>query len=372
MNENETIGLYPDIIISNDDKYLCFSRLESDDHLILNVPKEHYSIRGNTITLFSECALKWEKLATLIGSHFAYRLLRTPEIIPESKVHNYEINNDEALNALKRGLYTLTFILDDIVTMPELHYPPIFNSMRNFTSDILDSDRIKVVLHNFRYVKRIRLLSNDILNSEVLALEELRLHNLEVIVNQSYFLNHLGKFSTLPTGCKLIVYLDEVTHIDEAIILSHHVKMDASFFCEIKTFEDLRRYEELNIPVTPFPSSHASEELVHHMLDYSLQDLLKSTTHSNDLLLKSSINPLFFGNIVVDNEGKINTYPYEDSVNGGFYDIGIFLKKFKNNYYWNIRRPDFFNKCKNCALVGLCPPLSSFEINLWQTFCSLV
>lgn len=365
----ETVGLLPDIVIGNDDKRICFTRLNSDSHIILNVPKTHYSIRGNTVTFYPECALSEEDVESLVDSGFAYRLLKTPEMIPESKTHSCEIINEEVLNASMGGFYTITFILDDIGTLPELHYPPIVNNMRQFTDDILDSERIKDILHSLRHVKHIRLLSNDILNSEVLTLKELRSRNLEVIVNQGYYLNHLREFSTLPAGCNLIVYLDDVTHIDETIILSHYGEMNASFFCEIKTFEDLRGYEELNIPVTPFPSSCASEELVHHMLDYSLQDLLKSTTHSNDLLLKSSINPLFFGNIVIDNEGKINTYPYVDSENGGFYDIGIFLKGFKNNYYWNIRRPDFFNKCKKCALVGLCPPLSSFEINLRQTFC---
>ena len=368
---NETVGLFPDIVVGNDDKRICLSRLNSNSHIILNVPKTHYSIKGNTITFYSACALSEDAVASLVDSGFAYRLLKTPEMIPESKRHSYDIENEELLKASMGGLYTITFILDNIGTLPELHYPHMVNNMRQFADVSLNSGRIKEVLHSLRTVRRIRLLSNDILNSESLTLKELRDRNLEVFVNQDYYINHLGEFSNLPTGCKVIVYLDDVEHIDEAMILPHHNESNASFFCEIKTFEDLRWCEKLNTPVTPFPSSGVPMELLHHMLDYSLNDLLRRMIYRDELLLKSSINPLFFGNIVVDNEGKISTYPFEDKEDSGEYDIGTFLKKVKNKY-WDIRRPNYFNKCNNCALVGLCPPLSSFEMNLRQTFCLLV
>lgn len=370
MNEKVTIGLYQDIIVTNDDKYLCFSRLESNDHFILNVPKEYYSIAGNTVTLFPKCEIKGEEFTKLVDSRFAYRLLRTPEIIPESKVHSYNNVSVEVLNALKSRFYTLTFVIDDIGTLPELHYPSICNNVHKFTGDILDHNRVKAVLNSFRYVNRIRLLSSDIFSSGILTLKELMSRDLEVIVNQSYYLNHLDRLSCLPNGSKLIVYLDDFAQVDK-IIQSCSSEVNVSFFCGIKTFEDYRKYEVLNTNITFFPSSCAPVKLLHQMLDYSLHDLLTRTINRYELLLKSSINPLFFGNIVVDNKGNLNTYPYVENENGGLDDIGFFLREFKNNYFWNTRRPDYFNKCNNCALVGLCPPLSSFEINHRQTFCRL-
>ncbi len=151
--------------------------------------------------------------------------------------------------------------------------------------------------------------------------------------------------------------------------LQSNERINISYFCQINDPEELMRLSNYPIPIIPFPSQSASEELLHSMLDYSMEDLLKTTTTEQDLLLKSTINPLYYGHILVDNTGNIKPYPCTDCNDIDGKETKGGLIKMKDNRFWHMTRSDFFEKCRNCALLGLCPPLSIFEINIKQTFC---
>ncbi len=365
---SESIGLYPNVVIGCDDRRLVFTLLDSATHIILKAPVGAYTIRGNTITFLTDGYLVDEDKNKLVDSGIAYKLLREPEFMPDCISFAHKFRDDSVLNIIKRSLYTLTFVLDGIPSLPYMHYPFLRNTKRSLFSDsILEKERVIFYLSKFRHVKRIRLLSTDILNSDILFLEELEDRDVETIVDQNYYLTHLGEFGALSKSIRIIVYLEDLTRDDEIMCLQSQEKISVSFFYQIRCMDDLRRVAELDLPVTLYPATSASEELVHSMLDYSVEELLQTTMRKQYLLLKNSVNPLFYGSIIVDNNGDLQSFPSaDDNNNCEFKEV---IRQLKHNVWWRMKRSDYFEKCRNCALMSLCPPLSSFEVNLRQTFC---
>lgn len=366
---SETFGLFPNTLVSFDDKRLCLSLMGSATHQLLYVQEGQYSIKGNTITFLNECNLSDDEIKALCNSGLAYKLMRIPEVNPETHRHSYSIRTEADLSSELQNLFTLTLILDKISDLPCLHYPFLANTNRLQISDTtLEKGCIRKILSKMRGIKRIRLLSTDILNSNILFLPEFEGRNLETIINLDYYLAHVDELHTLKRNIHFIVYLEDVSRFDEIKSTSSLLDAKVSFFCKINQLEDLGELEKRNICSTPFPAPDASEKLLHTMLDYPIEDLLQSTISRRDLLLKYNINPLFYGNIIVDNSGRIHSFPLFEK-DYEYYEFGETFKQLKNNPFWHLKRSDFFEKCRKCALLGLCPPLSHYEINLRQTFC---
>lgn len=362
---SEVMGLYPNVVLGFDDSRLCFIRLNSNSHRLMNIPKEQYTIKGNTIIFHSNCSLQEEELSSLVVSGYTYRLLNEPRTNPENSIHSYNFKTDDDF----RGLFTLTFVLDRIKDLPDFFYPFLYTNSYQFTDECLRTNRIKECLSKMWYVRRIRLLSNDILNSDVLLLPELEDLKVEIIVPQGYYINHLEEFSRVSKRNKIIVYINDISQYDQERDLSIRGKRDVSYYCQINNEEDLKTLAVSSLPIIPFPSAQAPVEVIHSLLDYTTKDLMNTTIKERDLLLKTTINPFFYGSILVDNCGHIRSYPFIDYTNKCLQDSDCDLRQMKDNPFWCLKRSTFFEKCKKCALIGLCPPLSNYEINLHQTFC---
>ena len=254
------MGLYPNTVIGFDDKRLCFTRLDSGTQYLLNVPIGKYTIKGNTIRFHSDCMIREKEITSLIANGFVYSLLVEPKIIPENNIHFYNIKDDDALNRVKCSLINLTFILDGIGSLPELHYPFLLNNKHRLSDSVLGIERIKAVLSKMRYVQRIRLLSKDILNSDILFLKDFNGIDLEIIVSHDYYLKNYESFLNIPRKYKLIVYINDTSSLDERKCLQSLEKSNVSFFYPISRREDLKRFANLSFPAIPFPSSSSGYE----------------------------------------------------------------------------------------------------------------
>lgn len=144
---------------------------------------------------------------------------------------------------------------------------------------------------------------------------------------------------------------------------------NVSFYCRIDNLEELLDVEKIDAPVVVFPDPKVTEAVMHAMLDYTVEDLMKTRTTRQSLVVNNSINPFYYGNIVVNNQGDILSYPFHVSAGRVFHETGGFIAGLKDNRYWYLKRSDYFSKCKACAFLGLCPPLSNYEIIIGQTFC---
>lgn len=366
---SETLGLYPNVIIGNDIKRLCFTLLDSNIHRILYISPEEYTLSGNTITFDFDRNLHKEDISSLIAARLAYRLIKKPERIIDNNLHRSIDTSDVSFNQALSKLLTITFVLDKISTLPALHYPYVEGQYYYFTNDILGVEYIKTVLLRIPYAKRIRLLSRDILHSEVLTAKELDGYDLEIIIGQDYYLSHINDFSTFQKKLKLIVYIDDIGRFDATKFIPVLNNISVSFFFKIRNKEESLLFEQHNYQAVAFPSPDVSPEMLHSILDYSISDLLQRTTTKSELFIKQAINPFFYGNILVNNDGSINSYPPNGYKIDDITQFRGVTKHLKNNRYWYIRRPDFFERCRECALVDLCPPLSNYEINIRQTFC---
>jgi len=247
--------------------------------------------------------------------------------------------------------------------------PEWCNNDYSFSDDVLQTDSISDLLRKFRPIKRIRLLSSDILSSNIPLLSELKGYEIETIVNQDYYLAHYMELVSYPRSLKLIVYLDDISHFNANINPMHFKHVNISFFCPINNLADLTYLEDTPVPVFPFPSRYASKSAIHSLLDYSVDELFPNKSDGQLLMLNNVINSYFFGNVIINNAGDILSYPFSGYSGPCVQGKRGLLNQLKNNYYWTIKRSEFFEKCRKCAFLWICPPLTNYEINLQTTFC---
>lgn len=366
---SETIGLCPNVLVGQDEKYLCLTMLNSDVHGLLHVRSDQYFIKGNTITFGSDSGITEKDLSPLVESGLAYRLLSVPNLDTNNDIHLNSIKNDKAPNLDLCDYFTLTFVLDEIPVLPVMHYPFLPEHTYAFPKSVLGREKISEILSKMRFVRRVRLLSNDILNSEALRLEEFKDLCLETIISQDYYIAHFNEFDNVTNNCNIIVYIDDVCGFVKNSSVKRKDNANVSFYCRIDNLEELLDVEKIDAPVVVFPDPKATEAVMHAMLDYTVEDLMKTRTTRQSLVVNNSINPFYYGNIVVNNQGDILSYPFHVSAGRVFHETGGFIAGLKDNRYWYLKRSDYFNQCKDCAFLGLCPPLSNYEIILGQTFC---
>lgn len=245
----------------------------------------------------------------------------------------------------------------------------MINNNYLFSDDVLQADSVNEILRTFRHIKRVRLLSKDFLSSSIPFLPELKECEIETIVNQNYYLAHFVELTSYPRSLKLIVYLDDISHFNGKESSMHFEHVNVSFFYPINNLTDLTVLENTPAPVFPFPSRYASKKVIHSLLDYSVEELLSNKSDEQLLLLNNVINPYFYGNVVVNNAGDILSYPFSSCRDLCAQGKGSLLSQLKNNYYWTVKRSEFFEKCRKCAFLWICPPLTNYEINLKTTFC---
>ena len=367
---SRVLGLYPNVIIGKDAKRLCFTLLDSASHCVLEATPDQYAIKGNTITFQSDSFPGRDKIASLVTAGFAYRLTEVPKVIPDNNLHAIVSQLDDVnLDRIRLSRFVLTVVLDDIGSLPVMHYPFLNGHAPRFAKTTLGADRLKDVLSQAHHFRRVRLLSKDILHSNVLMLKELEGLNLETIVNQDYYLAHFDEFAALSRKLKLIVYIDDLTRFDDAKGPSRLNNVSVSFFCQIQDSKDALELDKHEIPIVPFPAPDASADIIHALLDYSVDDILHTKSTKLELYMKKAFNPNFFGRILVDNSGNYFSYPFRCPEDKGLRTLSAVVKNMRGNHFWYLNRSDFFDRCRNCAFVDLCPPLSNYEINLQQTFC---
>lgn len=366
---SKTIGLYPDIILGTDTRRLCLSKLGSNLHHVINVSPEQYIIEGNTITFFPGEEPDHDVISTLVERGFAYRLLEKPSSFSDNGLHM--IQRDDSVENELYQYFTITFILDRISALPAFHFPHIRGTEHKFSDGDLDIGHVRKRLSEIKYFRKIRLISNNILrHTDILLMEELKDKEIEVFVGQDYYLRHIKELNTFSRQLHIIVYIDDIRKFNECGDIPHTNNVSVSYFCQIGSDEDLDLFLESNIKAIPFPSPDAPETVLHSLLDYSEEDIPQIPMTKRDQFLKKAINKLFYGNTIIDNNGNINSYPFCNYEANSEESFGTVVKKLADNIFWRLRRSDYFEKCKECAFVDLCPPISNYEINAKQTFCT--
>ncbi len=268
-------------------------------------------------------------------------------------------------------LFIITIVLDTIPELPTLYYQPL-NGVPccKFSDASLTMNNIRSIIKQLKGCRKIRILSNNILRHDIIYLPELSDIELETIVDYQYYISHLDEIANLDRQLNIIVDIKNILTFDNSkSSYSNNEKVSVTFCCQIQNIEEIKVISNIQTKIKPYPSNAISRQLAHYFLDYSEEDLYQMRITKSQLFLNKVVNTNFYGNVIIDNDGNINSYPITKYAINNHSTLSQVLPDIRQNKFWYLTRDKFFSKCSDCAFATICPPLTNYEINSEETFC---
>lgn len=370
-NSSAVLGLFPDIIITSDSRRLCFIDLNTNNFFVLDIKAGDYNCSGNILIVKNINETMVSQIEVLTSNGIAYRLSDRAIKVLDNRLHNIPIENILENKALLNTLFSVTIVLDKIPELPILYYPPLTDiQCCKFSDASLKMNDIRSVIKQLKGFKKIRILGKDILKHDIMHLPELKDIRLETIVDYQYYISNFDDISNLNRQLDIIVDIKNILVFnDNECLYPNNEKVSVTFYCQIQTLEEFNFIGNIQTAVKPYPSNAISRKLSHFFLDYSEEELNQIRITRSQLFMNKVINTNFYGNVIIDNEGNINSYPFTKYTKNNHFSLSQALSDIRQNKFWYLTREKFFKKCSDCAFSTICPPLSNYEINSEETFC---
>ena len=371
MNDSVVLGVFPNIILTSDSKRLCFINLSIGSFFILNIRPDKYALSGNVLMIGDTSQTMVSQIEILMSNNVVYKLIPSTLTVLENKLHSIPSETIIGNKALLNTLYLVTLVLDPISELPAFFYPEL-NGVRchKFSDGVLSINDIRGVIRQLKGFNKIRILSNDFFSHDLLNLPDLRDFWLETIVEYQYYISHFDEIANVRRQLNVIVYIKDILLFDDnefSCLNNDNVTVEC--YCPVHNIHELNVVNNIRVKVNPCPSTAISKLLIHSFLDYSEDDLNKTKVTRIQLFLNKVVNTNYYGNVIIDNDGNINSYPFEKYLVNNHCRIGQVITEIKQNSYWFLTREKFFKKCSDCVFSAICPPLSNYEINFKETFC---
>lgn len=370
-DNSAVLGLFSNIIITSDSKRLCFINLNTNNFFVLNIRPVDYDFSGNILIIKNISETIVSQIEALISKGIVYKLFDCPIKVADNKLHNIPIENIFENKAVLSILFLVTIVLDTIPDLPPLFYPPIKGTKcRAFSGASLRMNDIRSIISQLQGCKKIRLLSKDIFKHDFIYSPEFNDIKLETIIDYQYYISHIDEIENLNRQFSIIVDIKDMSVFDVNRCSNlNNEKVSVTFYCQLHNKEELNALSNMQKKVRPYPSNAISRQLTHFFLDYSEEELNQMRITRTKLFLNKVINTNFYGNVIIDNEGNINSYPFSDYSINRHCSISRVIAEIKQNSYWYLTREKFFKKCSDCVFSAICPPLSNYEINSEEIFC---
>lgn len=368
--KNTFLGLFPDIVLTSDSKRICFINLETRDLFVLDISITDCDLCGNVIIIKTMTDMIAMQIEDLITNGIVYRLSDCPIELFNNDLHAISDKTVFENKSLLSSLYLATIILDAIPELPLSHYPQLKNAhCFKPTGSSLSKDDVRRIVNQLNGFKRIRLLSSDIFRYDLYS-RDFDDIELETIVDYQYFIRHIDDIATLKRQFSIIVDVKNISLLEGFNACGFINKnVTVTFCCQVNNIDELNAVSNIDIKPKPYLSNDISRQQAHLILNYSEEDLKRTRMSRRQLFLNKAVNTNFYGQIIIDNEGNINSYPVTNYLANGNSCIRHILTSIATNKYWCLTREQFFGKCSDCIFSIICPPLSSYEINLRETFC---
>ena len=368
--EPTILGLFPNVIITSDSRRICFVDIDTGTISALGISVECYHRIGNLLVINSKDENMLSQINDLVSKGICYKLLYMPAKILDNNLHDTPKQSVLEGNALN-DLFSITLVLDNISELPHLHYPSITGAIAyRFSDRSLCPNELHNIMKQIKYFKKIRVLSKNIFHHEILQLDILKDVKLETIVDYQYYVSHLTDIKHIGRQLSIIVDIADIYSFDDDNCASIcNANVSVTYCCPIHKEKDLDLVSQFKTHIIPYPADNLSLREAHNLLDYSIEDLMQRGITKGKFFVNSLVNTNYYGNIIIDNEGNINSYPLIEFKNNKGDSISRILTDIKRNRYWNLKRDDYFVKCSDCAFAKICPPLSAVEINTGEVFC---
>ena len=368
--EPTILGLYPNVIITSDSNSICFVNIDNGTISVLSISADCYHRIGNLLVINSKDESMLSQINDLVSKGLCYKLLCMPAKILDTNLHDLPTQSILESNALN-DLFSITIVLDNINELPLLHYPSIAGALAyRFSECSLCSNELHNILKQIKSFRKIRVLSKNVFQHEILQLDILKDVKLETIVDYQYYVSHLTDIKSIGRQLSIIVDITDIYSFNDDNCASNcNANVSVTYCCPIHKEKDLDLVSQFKTHIIPYLADNLSLREAHNLLDYSIEDLMQRGITKGKFFVNSLVNTNYYGNIIIDNEGNINSYPLIEFKNNKGDSISRILTDIKRNRYWNLKRDDYFVKCSDCALAKICPPLSAVEINTGEVFC---
>ena len=262
------------------------------------------------------------------------------------------------LNNHKENILT-----DDCV---QLEYP-------EYNNEYIDIEFILSQLSSFSHIENI-ILSGEIDNSSLCLVlnyaRELNIHvTHRILYNTIEDINSiqlLEEYDNLSIELLVNSYTD-VNQINSLKGDNIYIKAIIRYVADIEKFRDLNNITYLPVLST----SHNNIEILNQMI-LSEREILQSSKSLNDCLISDYINSYSYGHIIIDYDAKVYSMGrciaslHEKDLPS---IINTWVNENTCTWYYSRKKK---NTCKNCALQGLCPPISIYEeLGLYKCPCKI-
>lgn len=248
----------------------------------------------------------------------------------------------------------------------QIEYPK-YNNQR------IALDYIFQQLHPFQYLETIILAGEVGMSMLSNVLVRAKEHNIHVIhriffdsINYAFEIELLDRFDNY----SLELLVDNSIDISQ---VKRRIRNQICIKAIVKESNDVYFFETIeNVVYLPVLSSnHDNKEILSQML-LSEREILSSSKSIKDCLMSDSVNSIIFGHLTIDLDGSI--YVFNKKIASVFEsDLPSVVNRWasdKNCIWYKTRKKK--NTCKECALHGLCPPISIYEeIGFYKNPCTI-
>lgn len=287
-----------------------------------------------------------------------------------------ECFNDERGNILKDLLVEITIQIN-CIPQESIHFGITHSLLLNHNNnEIINIHKIKNIFNTntFRNLKKIILTGHHLHNSkefyDLISFFEDK-YPVEIQIPFSEFIHLNSNLLLQPVSIRLIGSVPSFNLIKEKIPNNQHIILDI-YIKDMSEFEKTNKYIEnnrsLNINIHPYFCQNIS--FLNKILSYTTKEIQQERHNKMSIIRKGLINELFWGKIVICNNGDVYAGTNESLGNiltGNFQNI---FEKANDQTHWRYTRKRFLS-CGKCYLNCLCPPVTQIEVLSNKTYCNM-
>lgn len=385
------IQILPEIYFQKDISHLLFYNTITGIFFLYEIDESDYKVYENIIIFYISSENIEILLKELSDLNWIFILPSIPEKIFARNNYTYlHAEYDKLLNTdffskrdnLKDYLFNLTICIDSMDVKVEKDQflnkqNAIFYSVED---SIIDLKRIKDIFnkYEFCYLQKITFLGDTIFVmpefKELVSFLKQN-YNIWIVISYSDFINYKKEREYKDfDGINYNIICDDLFRQKcKAKNVIFEDNLEYSFY--IKNSKDIEFLEKYinhftGINITPIPLYDNNKEFLKPLLSFGIKDMLSLKRNEIQIIRRSLINDLFWGKLIICNDGNVYSNIYAKSLGNIYKDdfLKILYNASKDKLSWLFSR-NKYHKCCQCCCNNLCPPVTSYEIISDDVYC---
>lgn len=236
-------------------------------------------------------------------------------------------------------------------------------------ASMINLEKIKRFIQDWRYIKRINLIVGDINEKDVVEINNF-IHFLKEKHVQIHIYGCIGNENILMKLTSDYLYC-WVTSLDDNVCKENAVKNGYTLLGLICSEDDFSMIEELCGEDNIFAcNTLQNEKFCTETSGYELNEITQEIISQTQIRTNTNLNLNLFGSLWIYPDNKVYSCPNDKAL--GTIEKNtvrdVLYKEFTVSKSWFKIRAEY-EPCKHCIYNALCPPLTNYELFLGKTLC---